>query len=223
MNRLNLVSPKENSIPKISIRKKNIHGIPLDSEGTMRQIQLSPAVENVHQLEKQLISRNPITFLKFDYIFCKFFWISYPINTRNRCYHNHVPSARKQSGRCTEPEFFNFFIDRKILFDVGTRTGNKGFWLVIIVIRNEVFYGIFWKKLLEFTVKLCCQSFVVTQDQCRFLGLLNQVGNRKSLARACHTEQNLCRIAIVHAFYKLGDSLWLVTSWLIFGSEFEFH
>jgi len=47
--------------------------------------------------------------------------------------------------------------------------------LIVVVIRNEILYGIFRKKLFEFVVELRCQGFVVGKNEGRPLYLLDDV------------------------------------------------
>lgn len=56
----------------------------------------------------------------------------------------------------------NFRIDSQIFFDVRVGRGNERFRLVVIVVADEVFDGIFGKKLLEFAVELGRQGFIMT-------------------------------------------------------------
>ncbi len=62
-------------------------------------------------------------------------------------------------------EFVNLIIDRTILFDIGIARRYISFWLVVIIVRHEVFDRIFWKEFLELTIKLTSQGLVVGDDQ----------------------------------------------------------
>ena len=93
LNRFNFIAPKENPITPIRVSNKNINGIAFHPESTMSQILLGSAIENIHQFEKQLISWNPISFLKSNDAFTKFLRVSDTINTRNRRNYYHISSS----------------------------------------------------------------------------------------------------------------------------------
>ncbi|MNQ98344.1 hypothetical protein D3C85_1140290 [compost metagenome] len=52
-------------------------------------------------------------------------------------------------------KLIDLFIDAGIFLDVGVGGGNVGFWLVVIIVTNEVGYRIMRKKLFKFTAQLC--------------------------------------------------------------------
>ena len=66
----------------------------------------------------------------------------------------------------------NLVVDGGIFFDVGVAGGYVGFRLVVVVVGNKVFNGIFRKKLFELSVELCRQGFVGRQNQRRSAGAM---------------------------------------------------
>ena len=48
-------------------------------------------------------------------------------------------------------------------------------WLIEIIVGNEVFYSIVWEELLELSVKLTCQSFIVGNNQGWFIHALDDL------------------------------------------------
>ena len=81
-----------------------------------------------------------------------------------------------------QSEFIEFFIDRKIFFDVCIADRHVRLWLIVVVIRNEITNSVFGKKLFEFAIQLCNQGFIVGKNQRWFLCLLNHVGHGKGFA-----------------------------------------
>ena len=65
------------------------------------------------------------------------------------------------------PQALNLVVDRRVLFDIGVGMGDVGLRLVIIVIRNEVFDGVFREEFPEFAAKLSGKYLVMCQYQCR--------------------------------------------------------
>ena len=84
-------------------------------------------------------------------------------------------------------------------------------------------YRVVWKKLLEFSVKLSGQCFIVTQDQCWFLNLLHNVCNGKSFPGARHPKKHLAGIPALNSFNELLYGFGLITGWLEFRSEIKFQ
>lgn len=73
------------------------------------------------------------------------------------------------------------------------------------------------EKVFKLTVKLRGESLVMAQNQRGFLDLLNDIGHSEGLARACDTEQCLCRGAIANALNKLLNGLRLIACRFILG------
>ena len=79
------------------------------------------------------------------------------------------------------------------------------------------------EEIFELPVKLGGQCLVVTQNQCRLVDVLDDIGNGKSLSRAGYSQQRLCRHMLPDTFSQLGDGLRLVAGRLIVGYQFKIH
>ncbi len=112
-------------------------------------------------------------------------------------------------------ELFNFFIDGAVLFNIGIRSGNVGFRLVIIILGYKIFHGVFRKKLLELRAKLCRQGFVMCQHQRRSVDIGNDVCHGERFAGTRHAEQHLFLQSAVDSVGQFGDCLRLVAGRLI--------
>ena len=104
----------------------------------------------------------------------------------------------------------DFFVDRGVFFDVGIGSWDVGFWLIVIVIADKIFHGVFGEKFLEFGIKLSCQGFVVCQDQGRALCLGNHLGHGVGFATTSNPEQGLSVNAGFQSLDKFGNGLGLV-------------
>jgi len=69
--------------------------------------------------------------------------------------------------------------------------------------------------MFELAIELSSQRFVVTEHQCRPLDVLDNISHAERLAAASYAKQRLVVQAICQAFGQLGNSRWLVASWLI--------
>ena len=80
----------------------------------------------------------------------------------------------------------DFLVYRGVLFYVQVAGGNVGFRLVVVVVRNKVFDGVFGKEGLELAVKLGAQSFVVANDKRGPLDGFDDFGHRECLSASCN-------------------------------------
>jgi len=76
-------------------------------------------------------------------------------------------------------------------------------------------YGVVWEKIFEFRRKLRSQSFIMRNNQRRFLQMLDHIRHGKGLSRTRSSEQGSL---IFSAFKKLLDLLNrfdLISGWFI--------
>src|SRR5690554_1825814 len=96
MDRLDFITPKINPVSKITIRNKYINSITLYPEGSPGKFVIAPAIKDIHQLEKELISGQSFSHTQVYHVFPKLFRVADTINARYGSNNQHVPSARKQ-------------------------------------------------------------------------------------------------------------------------------
>ena len=82
--------------------------------------------------------------------------------------------------------------------------------LVVVVIGDKELYRIVRKELLELSVELSRECFVVAHDNGGLANLSNHVGDRKGLPGTCRTQQGLVMIAAFQPGDELADCLRLV-------------
>ncbi len=134
-----------------------------------------------------------------------------------------VPPAAHQ-GRCgTHTQLVYLVVDAEVLFYIGIRRGDVGLRLVVIVVGNEVFYGVVRKKSLEFPIQLRGQGFVVAEDKRWTLQTLDNVGHCKGFSGPGNPQK--CHIinALADCFAQSVDGFGLVARRLIIRVEPEFH
>ena len=90
--------------------------------------------------------------------------------------------------------------------------------MVIIVVGDEIFNGIFWKKLFELPVELSGKRFVMTQNQSWTIDLLNHICHRESLPRTRYTQERLGFFTVHDTLHEFHDCLGLVARWFTFRS-----
>ena len=77
----------------------------------------------------------------------------------------------------------NLIIDRAIFLDISIARWHIGFWLVVIVVRDEILDRILWKEFLELPIELSRQRFIVGDDQGRLIDLGNDLAHGIGLPR----------------------------------------
>ena len=75
-----------------------------------------------------------------------------------------------------------------ILLDIEIALLDIRLRLVVVVVGDEELHGVVREKLLKLTAKLCRQSFVMRQDQCWALRLLDNIGHCERFARAGYAQ-----------------------------------
>ena len=61
----------------------------------------------------------------------------------------------------------DLLINGGVLFNIGVRMGNVCLGLIVVVVGNEIFHNIVWKKLPELRAQLGRQGLIVSQHQGR--------------------------------------------------------
>ena len=108
-------------------------------------------------------------------------------------------------------ELVDLVVNRRVFLDEGIGGGEVRFGLVIVVVRDEVFYSVIGKQLLELTVELGSKGLVGRQHQGRAVLRGNDVGYGEGLARTGDAEEYLIAVATAEPFDQFGDGLGLVT------------
>ena len=92
-----------------------------------------------------------------------------------------------QCGGRSQAQALDLFVDLGFLLDVQVVARHVGFGLVIIIVRDEVRDGILREKILELSVKLGRQRFIMRHDERGLLQLLDDGSDRESFAGAGRT------------------------------------
>ena len=84
------------------------------------------------------------------------------VDTTHARHDNHVTTGQKRiRRRMSQP--VNFFVDRRIFFDVGVARRDVCLRLIIIKIAYEIMNFIVREKTFELAEKLCGKRFVVCE------------------------------------------------------------
>ena len=135
---------------------------------------------------------------------------------------DHVPALGQRARRAVA-QTLDLIVDGGILFDVGVRLGDVRLRLVIVVIGNEIFHGVFREKLAEFRAQLRGERLVVRENQRGPIHVGDDICHGERLAGAGHAEQDLIAQAHVKPLRQLLDGLRLVAGGLKLGVQLKVH
>ncbi len=131
------------------------------------------------------------------------------VDGRYRRDHHHITTLQQRLGR-RQTHLLNVFVHRGIFLDKGVRARHIGFWLVVIVIRDEILDGILREELFHLAVQLRRQRFVGRQHHGGALQVSDNVGDGEGFPRTGHPQQRLVCQPIFQPFFKTTDRLRLV-------------
>src|SRR5215471_655536 len=110
-------------------------------------------------------------------------------------------------------------VDGCIFFNVGIRSWDVGFWLIVIVVADKILHRIMRKELRKFAVELRCQRLIGGKDQGRLLHSRDHRGHGVRLPRPGHSEEGLVLDATVDALNQGLNGLRLITGRLKIGDK----
>ena len=142
------------------------------------------------------------------------------IDARYRRDDDHVPPLRECRG-CGVAQAVDLVVDRGVLFNVGVGRSDIGLGLVIIVITHKILDRVMREELAQLGAELRGKCFIVCEHQRRPLGLLDDVGHGKGLARAGHTHERLLGQAVVDALDQLRDRFGLVARHFVWAYDLK--
>ena len=100
-----------------------------------------------------------------------------------------VPLA--QSARRRIAQLIDLVVHRKILLDIGIGGRDIALGLIVIVVGDEVFDGVFGEKFAELVAQLRRKRLVVRDDERGPPHVLDDVRHRERLAAARHADEHL--------------------------------
>ena len=178
-------------------------------EGAPFKINLVAIVLDLHQLFQDGVALHLLPYPERQHHVVIFLRRAQTVNAADAGHDDHVPAFKESAGGAVA-QLINLVVDRGILFNIGIRLGNIGFRLVIIVVGNKVFHGIFREECFQLAGQLRRQSLVVGDDQGRLAYLVDDLGHGISLACTGSAQQHLTVHALLQSLYQFGNGLGLV-------------
>ena len=135
--------------------------------------------------------------------------------------HDHAIAPFQQAFGRRQTHLLDMLVDCRVLFDEQIAGRHVGFWLIVVVVGNEILDGILGQEFAKLGIKLCRQRLVRRQHQCRTAAARNDVGHGEGLAGAGDTQQGLVRQTVIQAFKQSRDGFRLVASRLEWQTQAE--
>ena len=139
--------------------------------------------------------------------------IAQAVDGRNRCHDDRIRSFQQRLGG-RQAHLFDVLVNGSVFLDKRVGRGHIGFWLVVVVVGNEILHRIVGKELLELTIELGGQRLVMGHDDGRPLDLLDHIGDGEGLAGAGNPQQRLVCQTGVNPIHQPLDCLGLIACWL---------
>ena len=180
----NFITKKVNAEGVVIIPRKDIKHIAFDTEVAVPKFGSCASIEALYQSVHQLGTREYIALFEGNHVLLKFDRVTDTIQTRHRCHNQYIAPTRQQSRGGAKAQFFNFIVNREVFFDISTCGRYIGFRLIVVVVRNEVFYSVIGEESLKFRIQLSSQRLIMCQHKSRTLNAFYHISDSKSLSRA---------------------------------------
>ena len=131
-----------------------------------------------------------------------------------------VPALHERV-RGGEAEALDLVVDRGVLRDVGVGLRDVGLGLVVVVVGDEIFDGVFGEELLQLREELRGKRLVVREDERGTVPAGDEVGHRERLAGPRHALQRQPARPLLKPAHKRVDRLRLVAGGLEVGHKLE--
>ena len=126
------------------------------------------------------------------------------VDAGHRSYDDHIV-AFQQRPRRRMAHAVDLLVDLAFLLDIGVRAGDVGLGLVVVIVADEIFHGVFREIGLELGIELGGQRLIGREDDRRPLGFLDDFRHGEGLAGARRPQQNLVLVAILDALHQVTD------------------
>ena len=214
------VAPELDAEGRLLVGGPDFDAIAPHAELARLELDVAALVLDIDQFGQHFVAVDRLARLEADHHGAIVFGRSEAIDAGDAGHDDHVPPAHQRAGG-GQTEAFDLLVDRRVLLDVDVALGDVGLGLVVVVVADEVVYGVVGKELLELGVELGGQGFVVRHHQDGPLDVLDHVGHGEGLAGAGHAHQDLMCFLAAQSFGQGFDGLGLIAGGLEGGNELE--
>src|SRR5215469_10804284 len=156
---VDLVTPHLDAIRLIFVGWVDLDHVPANTEGAAAQV-FAALVLNVDETAQKGFTRSLVAFFQHDQHAVIRFRRSEAVNAGDGGNNDDVAALEKRPGGA-HAQFVEFVVDGGFFVDVQVGGRDVGFGLVVIVVADEIFDGVFRKERFELVVKLRGESLVV--------------------------------------------------------------
>src|SRR6185437_11307029 len=112
------------------------------------------------------------------------------VNSRDRSDDNYILTCEERLGRGVA-QAVDLGVDLRLLLYISVRVSDVRLGLVVVVIGDEVVYGVLGEKFAILLRELRSECFIMRQNKRRLIKLCYHVCDRKRLARAGDPKERL--------------------------------
>ena len=199
----------------------NLDDVAADAEGAAAQV-FGALVLDIDEAVEHGFAGGLLAFFEHDQHAVIGFGGAHAVDAGDRGDDDDV-AAFEQSAGGAHAELVELVVDGGFLVDVQIGGGDVGFGLVVVVVADEIFDGVFGEEGFELVVELCGERFVVSQDQSGAVQGFDDLCHREGLAGAGDAQQDLVFVAGFDAADELVDGGGLVAAGLVGAAKLEFH
>ena len=217
---VDLVAEQLDAEPFLFVRGIHLDDVAPDAERAAAEIVIVALVLNLDQLAEDLLATDALPPFERQQHAVVRLGRAEAVDARDAGDNDDVAPLEEGAGR-RQSHAVDLVVDGRFLLDVRIGGRHVRFRLVVIVVADEVFDGVFGEKPAEFLVELRRERFVVDHDERRPVHAGNRMGHRERLARTGDAEQHLMRIAALQSLHELRDGPGLIAGQLEIGHEVE--
>ena len=195
--------------------QEDVNSVSAYAETAALKICFRPVVQCIHDFVQQTGHGHLFPLTDCNRLVVEVVRIAYSVQAADGGNHYDVPASAHKGRCCADPELVDFIVDTQVFLNIGIRRGDVGFRLVIVVVGDEILYGIVREKGLELSVQLGRQGFVVAQDEGGTLQLLDHISHGKSLSRPRDAQKGYIMYPLLDCFAQSINGFGLVAGRLI--------
>src|SRR5580704_3511354 len=187
---LDFVAEELDAIGHLIVGGVNLDHVPPYTKGAAAEVTIIAFVENFDQAAGNVFAADLLPLFEQQQHAVVGLRRTQTVDAAYRGDDNGVAPLEQGTGG-GKAQFIQLLVDGGFLLDVQITGRDVGLGLVVVVVGDEILDCIARKELLEFVKELRSERLIVSQDERRAIGLLDDLGHGEGLARAGNAEQGL--------------------------------
>ena len=133
----------ETLVAELAESRHDVDRVAVDAERGRLQLALGAGVERFDELVEEVFVVDDLPDLDADGRGVEVGGVAGAVEARDARYDDDVAASRQQRGDGLKPHLLDLVVDREVFFNIGVRRRKVGFGLVVVVVGDEVFDGVF--------------------------------------------------------------------------------